>query len=156
MYVLPISTMSLSSHGNLFLKTYLVFKKIMVHDRYILYTMIFNGVLQEYRAFQLIAILSQKKPWDCHHKSDPTCTDALRDGGQHVVPSKACFTEHSCMKGICQVYPCHIFYLDASESASAEPAEGPAGSPKRAGPFQTWNFCRSFGFWRQKGHQLEV
>ncbi len=32
----------------------------------------------------------------------------------------------------------------------------PAGSPKRAGTFQTWTFCRSFRFWRQKGQQLEA
>jgi hypothetical protein len=35
-------------------------------------------------------------------------------------------------------------------------ASGPVGSPKRAGMFQTWTFCESFRFWRQKGHQLEA
>jgi hypothetical protein len=47
------------------------------------------------------------------------CTDALGGWGQHVIPSKAYFTEHSYVTGICQVYACHIFQLDASESASA-------------------------------------
>jgi hypothetical protein len=43
-------------------------------------------------------------------------------GGQHAIPSKTCFNEHLCMTGIlvCQVYACHIFHLDASESASAD------------------------------------
>jgi hypothetical protein len=53
------------------------------------------------------------------HKSDPACTDALRGGGQPVIPSKTCFTEHLYMPGICQVYACYIFQLNASESASA-------------------------------------
>jgi hypothetical protein len=79
----------------------------------------FLGTYQDYCMFQCIAVLSQMKPWNCHHKSDPACTDALLGGGHHTIPSKAYFTEQSHMTGIYQVYACHIFQLDASESASA-------------------------------------
>ena len=60
---------------------------------------------------QFIVALSQKKPWNCHHKSDPACTDALRGGGQHAIPSKRvqsifywAFIYDRYMPGICMSY----------------------------------------------------
>ena len=94
-----------------------------------------------------------------HHKSEPACTDALGGRGQHVIPSKACFTEHSYMTGICQVYKCHNFQLDASEPESASAARRfracrVSGSQARR-YVSDLDFLRIISVLCQKGHQLE-
>ena len=75
------------------------------------YTTSISGIYQGYHVFQLIAVSSQKKPWNCHHKSDPASTNALRCGGQHAIPSRA---------------------AEAASLPQLHAAFGPAGSPKRA------------------------
>ena len=118
--VLPISAMNLSIHGISFLKSYMVLKIFMVYDRYILWLLLVYTKI----------MLSFNSLWLYHKRNHETATtNQIQHAQMHYEAgdstwsppneSKAFFTEHSYMTGICQVYACHIFQLDASESASA-------------------------------------